>query len=142
MTQAKAGDTVRVHYTGRLTDGREFDSSAGREPLEFIIGEGKLIPAFEDAVIGMTAGDAGQVVIAADDAYGPRRDEAVQTVERAMLPPEIELTVGNMLQATAPGGQRMTLTIVEVTDESVTLDANHPLAGEDLTFDIELVEIV
>ena len=142
MTQAKQGDTVRVHYTGRLTDGREFDSSSGREPLEFTIGERKLIPAFEEAVVGLETGQSEQVTIAADDAYGQRRDEAVQTVERALLPPEIDLAVGNVLQATAPGGGRVTLTVVEISDETVTLDANHPLAGEDLTFDIELVEIV
>ena len=142
MTQAKSGDTVRVHYTGRLSDGREFDSSVGREPLEFIIGSRSLIPAFEDAVIGLIAGQSGTVTIVADEAYGARVDEAVQTVERAMIPPEVELELGKVLQATAPGGQQMVLTIVELTDESVTLDANHPLAGEDLTFDIELVEIV
>jgi peptidylprolyl isomerase len=142
MAQAKTGDTVRVHYTGRLADGREFDSSAGRDPLEFTIGGRSLIPAFEDAVIGLDVGQSETLTIRAADAYGARVDEAVQTVQRAMIPPNIDLELGKVLQATAPGGQQMMLTVVEMTDETVTLDANHPLAGEDLTFDIELVEIV
>jgi len=142
MTTAKSGDTVRVHYAGRLTDGREFDSSTGRDPLEFTIGGRSLIPAFEDAVIGLASGEAANVTIASDDAYGPHRPEAVQTLERTAIPAEIELAVGNILQASGPDGQQMMLTVVELSDESVTLDANHPLAGEDLTFDIELVEIV
>ncbi|MBT5047963.1 MAG: peptidylprolyl isomerase [Rhodospirillaceae bacterium] len=142
MTQAKAGDTVRMHYTGKLNDGTEFDSSSGRDPLEFKIGEETIIPTLEQAVIGMTAGATQTVTIAADDAYGPRQDDAVQTVERSMIPENVELTVGGQLQAQAPNGQQLLLTVVEMTDESVTLDANHPLAGMDLTFDIELVEIV
>lgn len=142
MTQAKAGDTVRMHYTGKLNDGTEFDSSSGRDPLEFKIGEETIIPTLEQAVIGMTAGDTQTVAIAAADAYGPRQDDAVQTVERSMIPENVELTVGGQLQAQAPNGQQLLLTVVEMTDESVTLDANHPLAGMDLTFDIELVEIV
>lgn len=142
MAQAKAGDTVRVHYTGRLADGREFDSSVGRDPLEFTIGSRSLIPAFEDAVIGLDIGQSENLTIPAADAYGARVDEAVQTVERSMIPAEVELEPGKVLQATAPGGQQMMLTVVELTDETVTLDANHPLAGEDLTFDIKLVEIV
>lgn len=142
MTQAKAGDTVRVHYTGRLGDGREFDSSVGRDPLEFTIGSRSLIPAFEDAVIGLDVGQSESLTIPAADAYGARVQEAIQTVERSMIPPEVELELGKVLQATAPGGQQMMLTVIELTDETVTLDANHPLAGEDLTFDIELVAIV
>jgi peptidylprolyl isomerase len=142
MAQAKSGDTVRVHYTGRLTDGREFDSSVGRDPLEFTIGSRSLIPAFEDAVIGLDIGQSETLTIPAADAYGARVDEAVQTVERSMIPPEVELAPGRVLQATAPGGQEMMLTVVDLTDDTVTLDANHPLAGEDLTFDIELVAIV
>ena len=142
MTQAKTGDTVKIHYSGKLDDGTEFDSSAGRDPLEFKIGEGTIIPTLEEAVVGMTVGDTDTVNIAADDAYGPRREEAVQTVERSMIPDAVELTVGGQVQATAPNGQQLVLTVVEVTDASVTLDANHPLAGQDLTFNIELVEIV
>ena len=142
MTQAKAGDTVRVHYTGKLDDGTEFDSSSGRDPLQFKIGENTIIPTLEQAVIGMTAGDNQTVNIAAADAYGPRQDDAVQTVERSMIPENVELGIGGQLQAQAPNGQQLLLTVVELTDDSVTLDANHPLAGMDLTFHIELVEIV
>lgn len=142
MTQAKSGDTVRMHYTGKLDDGTEFDSSSGRDPLEFKIGENTIIPSLEAAVIGMTAGDSQTVNIVAADAYGPRQDDAVQTVERSMIPDTVELVVGGQLQASAPNGQQILLTVVEISEGSVTLDANHPLAGQDLTFEIELVEIV
>jgi peptidylprolyl isomerase len=142
MTQAKSGDTVRIHYTGKLEDGTQFDSSQGRDPLQFKIGEGTIIPTLEEAVVGMAPGDTETVNVAAEDAYGPRRDEAIQTVEKSMIPENVDLTIGGQLQATAPNGQQLVLTVVEVTDEAVTLDANHPLAGEDLTFDIELVEIL
>lgn len=142
MTEAKAGDTVRMHYTGKLNDGTEFDSSSGRDPLEFKIGENTIIPTLETAVIGMSAGDTQTVNITAVDAYGPRQDDAIQTVERSMIPENVELIVGGQLQAQAPNGQQLLLIVVELSDESVTLDANHPLAGKDLTFDIELVEIV
>jgi peptidylprolyl isomerase len=142
MTQAKTGDTVRMHYTGTLSDGTEFDSSSGRDPLEFKIGENTIIPTLEQAVVGMAAGDTQKVNIAAVDAYGPRQDDAIQTVERSMIPENVELIIGGQLQAQAPNGQQILLTVVEMTDESVTLDANHPLAGQDLTFAIELVEIV
>ena len=142
MTQAKSGDTVRIHYSGKLDDGTEFDSSAGRGPLEFTIGEGSIIPTLEEAVVGMAVGDTGTVNIEAADAYGPRREEAVQKVERSMIPETVDLSVGGQVQATAPNGQQLILTVVEVTEASVTLDANHPLAGQALTFDIELVEIV
>lgn len=141
MAQAKSGDKVSIHYTGKLTDGTVFDSSEGRDPLNFTIGEKTIIPALEDACIGMEEGDDATVNIAAADAYGPHQEEAIQTVERSMLPEEVELTVGNQLQATAPDGQQMILTIVSVQDDTVTLDANHPLAGKDLVFDIEMVKI-
>ena len=142
MTQAKTGDTVKIHYSGKLDDGTEFDSSAGRDPLEFKIGEGTIIPTLEESVVGMAVGDANTVNIAAEDAYGPRQDEAIQTVERSMIPDTVELTIGGQVQATAPNGQQLVLTVVEVTEASVTLDANHPLAGQDLTFSIELIEII
>lgn len=142
MTQAKSGDTVRIHYTGKLEDGTQFDSSQGRDPLQFTIGEGSIIPTLEEAVVGMAVGQTGTVNVAAEDAYGPRRDEAIQTVERTMIPEHVDLSIGGQLQATAPNGQQLVLTVVEVKDDAVTLDANHPLAGEDLTFDIELVEIL
>jgi peptidylprolyl isomerase len=142
MAQASNGDTVRIHYTGTLKDGTEFDSSSGRDPLEFKLGEQTILPTLEASVVGMAVGDTAKVEIAAADAYGPRIDEAVQVVERTMIPEEINVTVGNQLQATAPDGQTLVFTIVDANDQSVTLDGNHPLAGEDLTFDIELVEIV
>ncbi len=138
---AQSGDTVKMHYTGTLDDGTQFDSSAGREPLEFKIGEQTIIPTLEQAVVGMSVGDTQTVKIAAADAYGPRHDEAVQTVERSMIPEGVELSVGGQLQATTPEGQQLLLTVTAIEGEQVTLDANHPLAGQDLTFDIELVSI-
>jgi len=142
MTQAKSGDTVRIHYTGKLTDGTQFDSSEGRDPLEFALGAGSIIPGLEAAIIGMATGDRNTVTIAAEDAYGPHHAEAVQTVERSQIPDHVELSVGGQLQAQAPSGQQLLLTVIELTEETVTLDANHPLAGKDLVFDVELVEIV
>lgn len=137
----KNGDTVLVHYTGTLNDGTEFDSSRDREPLEFTLGEGMLIPGFEKAVLGMTkVGDNVKVTIPAADAYGDRIDELVISVPRDQVPPHIEPEVGLMLQLMTDDGE-MEVGITEVTDEAVTLDANHPLAGQDLTFEIELVEI-
>lgn len=142
MSQANNGDTVKIHYNGKLKDGTVFDSSDGRDPLEFKIGENKIIPAVEASVVGLTEGDTTTVEVAADDAYGPRREEAVQTVERSMIPEDVDISVGNQLQATGPNGDTLVLTVVESDDSSVTLDGNHPLAGEDLVFEIELVEII
>jgi peptidylprolyl isomerase len=142
MAEARTGDTVRIHYSGKLKDGTVFDTSDGRDPLEFKIGENTIIADLETSVVGMNVGDTATVEIAADNAYGPHRPEAVQTVERSVIPDEVDLSVGGQLQATAPNGQQMILTVVEMTEETVTVDANHPLAGEDLVFDIELVEIV
>jgi len=142
MTQANEGDTVRIHYSGKLTDGTLFDSSAGNDPLEFKIGDNTIIPKLEASVVGMTVGDKAIVEIDADDAYGPRLEEAVQNVERSMIPDEVDLTVGGQLQATAPDGMQLILTVLEVDDETVKLDGNHPLAGENLVFDIELVDII
>ena len=142
MSEAKSGDTVRVHYTGTLNDGSQFDSSQGRDPLEFTIGAGQVIPGFDAAVTGMTVGDAKSVTIPADEAYGPRMDEAIQQVPRDAIPSEIEIHEGLQLQASAPNGQPVVVTVVSFDDASVTLDGNHPLAGQDLTFALELVEIV
>ncbi|WGW04873.1 FKBP-type peptidyl-prolyl cis-trans isomerase [Tropicibacter oceani] len=141
MTQAKSGDTVRIHYTGTLNDGSTFDSSAGRDPLEFQIGSGQVIPGFDSAVSGMTVGEKKQVEIPADQAYGQPNPQAMQAVPRAEIPADIPLEVGTQLQVQTPTGQVMPVTVTEVTETEVTLDANHPLAGKDLTFDIELVEI-
>lgn len=141
MAQARSGDTVRVHYTGRLDDGSTFDSSQGREPLEFTLGEGQVIPGFEDGVEGMSPGEEKTVTIPSDQAYGPRSDEMMLVVDRAQFPDHIRPEVGQQLQMSQDGRVAI-VTIVDVGDESVTLDANHPLAGQDLTFDLRLVEIV
>lgn len=142
MTQAKSGDTVRIHYTGTLDDGTQFDSSAGRDPLEFALGGGQVIPGFDSAVDGMSVGENKTVTIAPDDAYGQRHDQLVQEVSRDALPDDMEPAVGMQLQSQSPDGQIMNLVVTEVADESITVDANHPLSGQALTFDIELVEIV
>ncbi len=140
--QATNGQTVRVHYTGTLEDGSTFDSSKGRAPLEFTVGNGQVIGGFDEAVAGMAVGDTKTVTIAADAAYGPHRPELVQEMPRDAIPPEIDLTPGNRLAAKDQAGNELVLTVVEADAESARLDANHPLAGEDLTFEIELVEVL
>jgi len=142
MTKAKNGDTVKVHYTGKLTGGEVFDSSVNAEPLQFTLGQQQVIPGFEDAVVDMQPGETKTIEIAADDAYGQAREELKQTVQRSMLPDEIDLKVGMQLTAQNQNGQPFTVTVAEFDDDNVTLDGNHPLAGKDLTFDLELVEIV
>jgi peptidylprolyl isomerase len=139
--QAKIGDTVSVHYTGRLGDGQVFDSSVGSEPLEFAIGAGELIPGFENGIVGMSVGDKKTINIAADDAYGQRIEALVQAVPRDSLKLEVEPEVGMGFYLQMPNGQQMPVAVTEVTDETLTLDANHPLAGHDLTFDIEVVSL-
>jgi peptidylprolyl isomerase len=141
MPQAKQGDTVRVHYTGTLEDGQEFDSSRGLDPLTFTIGAGAVIQGFDDAVTGMAVGDEKRVTIPAADAYGPRRDELTVRIPRTELPPDLELEEGTQLRM-EQDDQSLVVTVRELDDETVTLDANHPLAGESLTFDLRLVEIV
>ena len=141
MTQVKSGDTVRIHYTGTLSDGETFDSSDGRDPLEFTVGSGQIIPGLEAALPGMEVGEKKTVEVGADDAYGHPDPNAQQAVPRADIPEDIPLDLGTQLQVQTPQGQVMPVTVVEVTEEQVTLDANHPLAGKDLTFNIELVEI-
>ncbi|TNF17705.1 MAG: peptidylprolyl isomerase [Rhodobacteraceae bacterium] len=141
MTQVKSGDTVAIHYTGTLADGATFDSSQGRDPLEFQVGSGQIIPGLDQAIPGMAVGDKKVVEVAADDAYGQLDPNARQAVPRGEIPGDIPLDLGTQLQVQTPTGQVMPVTVVEVTDEQVTLDANHPLAGKDLTFAIELVEI-
>ena len=142
MSEAKSGDTVRVHYTGKLDDGTEFDSSAGGEPLEFAVGGGQVIPGFDDAVEGMNVGESKSVRVPVEKAYGPRHDQLVQEVPKSALPEDIEPAVGMALQAKAPDDRAVKLTVVAVGEESITVDGNHPLAGKALNFDIELVEIV
>jgi len=141
MSQAKHGDTVKVHYTGKLDDGTVFDSSIDRDPLEFIIGSGSIIPGFEQAVIGMALGESKTEVIPTDNAYGPYQEAMVLTIDRQQMPLEVEPEVGQQLQLQHPTGGVIPVIITEIDQGTVTLDANHPLAGEDLTFDIQLVEI-
>ena len=142
MTQAKSGDTVRIHYTGTLDDGTEFDSSAGREPLEFALGGGQVIPGFDSAVDGMAVGENKTVTIPAEQAYGERHEQLVQQVPKDAVPDEIDPAVGMQLQSRSPEGQVMSLVVTDVADDTITVDGNHPLAGQSLTFAIELVEIV
>ena len=141
MVQVKQGDTVKVHYTGKLDDGSVFDSSVEGDPLEFTLGSGQIIPGFDEAVNGMAVGEKNVVKIPAEKAYGPRREDMTAEVPRGDLPPDIELAVGMQLQASQQDGREMVVTVIQVEDESVTLDANHPLAGKDLIFDIELLEV-
>lgn len=142
MTQAKPGDTVRVHYTGSLTDGTKFDSSEGREPLEFTLGSGQIIPGLDNAIPGMAAGDSKTVTVAPEDAYGVHDASRVQTVGRDAIPDHIPTEPGTQLQVQSPDGQTIPVLVTEASETEVTLDANHPLAGRELVFDLELVEIV
>jgi FKBP-type peptidyl-prolyl cis-trans isomerase 2 len=142
MSEAKTGDTVRVHYTGTLADGTQFDSSRGGQPLELTLGAGMVIPGFENAVLGMSSGESKSVAIPVEDAYGPRRAELAQEAPRSAIPDHITLAVGMMLHAQGPQGQQLTFQVTDFDDETVTLDGNHPLAGQDLIFELELVEIV
>ncbi len=141
MSQAKSGDTVKIHYTGTLDDGTQFDSSVGREPLEFTLGSGQVIPGFDKAVEGMAVGESKTVRLEPADAYGKHHEQLVQTVERAQLPDEIAPEIGMRLQSEDPSGQVIEFMITEVTDVSITVDANHPLAGQALNFDVELTAI-
>ena len=143
MPKADTGQTVRVHYRGTLNDGTEFDSSHRREePLEFTIGLDRMIPGFEQAVTGLEPGESVKVEIPADEAYGTRSEELVREFARAEFPDHIQLEEGVILSADSPEGQRVRFKVLSVTEEVVVLDGNHPLAGEDLTFEIELVEIL
>jgi len=141
MVQAKSGDIVKVHYTGTLEDGTVFDTSVEREPLEFTLGQGQLIPGFEQAVIGMKVGDLKTIEIPADQAYGPHRDDLILVIERDQLPVDLDPKVGQQLQMMQADGRSIVVTITDVFETTVTIDANHPLAGKKLTFEIELVEI-
>ena len=141
MTQAKSGDTVKVAYTGKLDDGTVFDSTENREPLEFTVGAGQLIKGFDEAVAGMSPGDSKTVELPPEEAYGPRRDEMVLAIDRERMPADSYPQVGQQLQLTRQDGQPVPATITEVTESNVTVDANHPLAGRQLTFEIELLEL-
>ncbi|MAM24471.1 MAG: peptidylprolyl isomerase [Rhodobacteraceae bacterium] len=141
MAEVKSGDTVQIHYTGTLQDGTTFDSSEGRDPLEFVVGSGQIIPGLDNALPGMNEGERKTVKVDSAEAYGPVNPEMQQSVPREGIPADIPLEPGTQLQMQTPDGQAMPVTVVSVDDASVTLDANHPLAGKDLQFDIEVVKI-
>jgi peptidylprolyl isomerase len=141
LAQAKSGDKVKVNYTGKLDDGTVFDTTSGRSPLEFTIGEGRLIPDFEQAVIGMEPGQSRSIQVSSENAYGPHREEMVMTIERKDLPEGLDPQVNQKLQVQQANSQPFVVTVTEVSEAGITLDANHPLAGKDLLFDIQLAEI-
>lgn len=141
MSQAKSGDIVKIHYKGTLDDGSQFDSSEDRDPLEFELGSGQVIPGFDTAVEGMTVGESKNVRLEPEEAYGPRHDQLVQEVERSVLPEDLTPEEGMALQTESPEGQVMQLMVTAISETTITLDANHPLAGQALSFDIELVDI-
>lgn len=141
MSKAKDGDTVKVHYTGTLADGEVFDTSAEREPLEFTLGQGQLIPGFEKAVKGLEEGNSTTVEIPVDEAYGNVREDLIINVPKDQLPADVEPQIGMQLQVNQPDGQPVPVRITDISDSELTLDANHPLAGKDLKFEIELVEV-
>jgi peptidylprolyl isomerase len=138
---AEDGDTVRVHYTGALEDGSVFDTSVGREPLELTVGKGEVIPGFEKAVKGLQVGQTEKFTIPAEEAYGSYRDELKLVVERSQLPENLEPAVGQQLQLRRTDGKAVRVIVADVSEKTVTIDANHPLAGKDLTFEIQLVEV-
>jgi peptidylprolyl isomerase len=143
MSQAKHGDTVRVYYRGKLQDGTEFDVSFDREPLQFTIGGGQVIPGFEEAVVGMNPGDSKTTELSVEKAFGPHREDMVAVVPKSQFANwDLEPTVGERVPIPQPDGSPVEVTVTEVTESAVTLDANHPLAGENLTLDIELIDIV
>lgn len=142
MAEVKSGDTVRIHYKGTLNDGSLFDSSEGRQPLEFTVGAGQIIPGLDREIAGMSVGDNRDVKVAADEAYGPHDPQKVQVVPLSAMPQEVEVAPGMQLQARTPSGETVPLIVTKVEAEEVTVDANHPLAGQDLNFAVELVEIV
>jgi peptidylprolyl isomerase len=142
MTEAKTGDVVRINYTGRLTDGTQFDSSEGKKPLEFTLGAGEVIKGLEAEVAGMSPGDRNTVTIPPELAYGDHRPEAVQNLDRSKLPGGIDVKVGTQLQARTSDGRILPITVVDLDETNVKVDANHPLAGQELVFDVELIEIV
>jgi FKBP-type peptidyl-prolyl cis-trans isomerase 2 len=142
MAQAKQGDKVQLHYMGKLQDGTIFDSSRERHPLQFTIGEGKVIVGFEQAVIGMKVGEHKTARIPMEQAYGPHREDMVVTMDRSKLPPGVNPKIGQRLEMTQVDDQTSLVTVIDATESTLTLDANHPLAGKELTFDIELVGIL
>lgn len=141
MAHPQSGDTVKVHYTGRFGDGRVFDTSKGQEPIELTVGDGRVIPGFEQAVSSMEPGEEKTVTIPANQAYGPHRPELLISIDREQFPEHIDPRVGQQLQVRRDDGEQAIVKVADVSATHVTLDANHPLAGEDLTFDLQLVEV-
>lgn len=141
IMKAKNGDRVKVHYTGTLNDGTEFDSSLDREPVEFTIGDGNLLQMFEEAVVGMAVGDSKNLIIPAEDGYGVRREELRGHIPLARLPRDMEPEIGMQLRLETPDGYPLIITITDIADDHVSVDGNHRLAGEDLNFALQLVEI-
>jgi peptidylprolyl isomerase len=142
MIQAKSGDTVKIHYTGSFEDGTEFATSINDDPLQFTIGEGQVMPGLEQAVMGMSPGQAKTAEILAEQAYGLYQESKVVEVRRDRFPAHLELQIGTVLRMRKASGEKIRRIVTTVSESSVTLDANHPLAGEDLTFDLQLIEIV
>jgi len=138
----KNGDTVKIHYTARLKDGNVFESSKGHVPFQFKVGDGSVIPGLEKAVIGMKVGESKTVEVPPEDAFGPRYEELIFKVDRSSIPSDIEPFIGQNLQMQHPDGGYINLTVTDITEDTVTLDANHPLAGNMIIFDVELIEIV
>ena len=141
MVQARINDKVKVHYSGTLSDGTIFDSSLEREPFEFTIGQGMVVPGFENGIVGMNEGETKTVSISADDAYGPYKDDLVGVIDKSRIPEDIDLDVGMVLQMRSPEGGITNVTVADISDAGVTIDLNHPLAGKDLVFEIKLMEV-
>lgn len=141
MAQAQYGDEVTIHYTGKLEDGTVFDTSTDRSPLHFAIGDGQIIPGFERAILGMSPGESRTIKVPMDEAYGPRREEMILVVDRNEFPAHMKPEAGQLVEMRHPDGRRIIVTVMDISQSRVTLDANHPLAGKDLTFDIQLLEI-
>lgn len=142
MTQAKLGDTVKIHFVGWLDDGSEIESSADRGPVTVVLGEQKVPAGIEEGIVGMATGEKRRLNLAPDQAFGPHRPELVHSIERAEVPDHIDLEIGMRLEASGPDGEPIPVTVIDLDDGSVTLDANHPFAGRGLIFEIELVEVV
>lgn len=141
MIQVKENNTVKVHYTGKLSDGQIFDSSEGKEPLEFTLGQGRLIPGFEKGLIDMKLNEKKTITVSKEEGYGEPREELIQEVQKSQLPPDMAPEVGMGLISKTEDGQEMNLVIVEVKEEIIIIDGNHPLAGKELVFDLEVVDI-
>lgn len=141
MSQVKQNDTVKVHYTGKLKDGQIFDTSEGKEPIEFTLGQGQLIPGFEKGLLDMKVKEKKTITIPKEDAYGEPREELRQEIAKDHLPEEIKPEVGMGLVSKTPDGREMNLVVTEVKEETIVVDGNHPLAGKDLVFDLEVMEI-